>query len=494
MNDIRVQPQNTFHNYKGKKKSLPISINSNILPCQFIFSKPTSKIATSYINIGQKIQKSNHQKTKSINSNNIIMNPYIIMMNNNSRITNNSLIKTNQNLTSIINNNKKIDNSNSISNRDTFYHSRKKTPVYFKKSRQNSGVYCYNVSKNLSKNNSLLASKPIKKQTIKNFNFNNNPTYSNLVNLIKKSNYDEKDNNMNKRYITLNGNHKKNNKSCNNYTLNNKRMLSHENINIPINKKLENKENNINNNNLLNDKKSKSRDNTNRILKNNSSKEISGIQKVNVIHRKSNVPRADIKIDLNKILNEIKISKEQNEISNKTNSKNEINEINENKTLIKENNMINLDNLNKIALSEPNTSKIIIKEKEVINKSINELFNEENLYEIPLNFDDKFDDLNAIVRKIHFDQISSTKENLFSQNNKTYKNFKQIFDYDFESNNLNHIKNIYLSSNKEKNKITDRKNYNNLSFSTQSGSSYKKAFQNQNSMVSPISSKFNLNL
>ena len=489
MNDIRVQPQNTFHNYKGKKKSLPISINSNILPCQFIFSKPTSKIATSYINIGQKIQKSNHQKTKSINSNNIIMNPYIIMMNNNSRITNNSLIKTNQNLTSIINNNKKIDNSNSISNRDTFYHSRKKTPVYFKKSRQNSGVYCYNNAKNLSKNNSLLASKPIKKQTIKNFNFNNNPTYSNLVNLIKKSNYDEKDNNMNKRYITLNGNHKKNNKSCNNYTLNNKRMLSHENINIPINKKLENKENNINNNNLLNDKKSKSRDNTNRILKNNSSKEISGIQKVNVIHRKSNVPRADIKIDLNKILNEIKISKEQNEISNKTNSKNEINK---NKSSIKESNIINLDDLNKIALSEPNTSKI--KEKEIINKSINELFNEENLYEIPLNFDDKFDDLNAIVRKIHFDQISSSKETLFSNNNKTYKNFKQIFDYDFESNNLNHIKNIYLSSNKEKNKITDRKNYNNLSFSTQSGSSYKKAFKNQNSMVSPISSKFNLNL
>ncbi len=490
MNDIRVQPQNNFHNYKGKKKSLPISINSNILPCQFIFSKPTSKIATSYINIGQKIQKSNHQKTKSINSNNVLMNPYIIMMNNNSRITNNSLIKTNQNLTSIINNNKKIDNSNSISNRDTFYHSRKKTPVYFKKSRQNSGVYCYNISKNLSKNNSLLASKPIKKQIIKNFNFNNNPTYSNLVNLIKKSNYDEKDN-INKRYITLNGNHKKNNKSCNNYTLNNKRMLSHENINIPINKKLDNKENNINNNNLLNDKQSKSRDNTNRFLKNNSSKEISGIQKVNVIHRKSNVPRADIKIDLNKILNEIKITKEQNEISKKTNSKNEINE---NKSSIKENNIINLDDLNKIALSEPNTSKIIIKEKEINNKSINELFNEENLYEIPLNFDDKFDDLNSIVRKIHFDQISLSKETLFSNNNKTYKNFKQIFDSDFESNNLNQIKNIYLSSNKEKNKITDRKNYNNLSFSTQSGSSNKKAFKNQNSMVSPISSKFNLNL
>ena len=56
MNDIKIPPQYNFHNYKGKKKSLPISINSNILPSQFIFKKPTSKIATSYLSIGQKIQ------------------------------------------------------------------------------------------------------------------------------------------------------------------------------------------------------------------------------------------------------------------------------------------------------------------------------------------------------------------------------------------------------------------------------------------------------
>ena len=30
MNDIRVQPQNTFHNYKGKKKTLTIRIKNNI--------------------------------------------------------------------------------------------------------------------------------------------------------------------------------------------------------------------------------------------------------------------------------------------------------------------------------------------------------------------------------------------------------------------------------------------------------------------------------
>ena len=125
MNGIKFNPQYNYHNYKGKKRSLPISINSNILPCQFLFSKPTSKVATSYINIGQKIQKQNHQKTKSNLSNNVLINPYILM-NNHSKYSNNSLLKNNQNLTSITNYNIKRDNSNSLSHRDTYYHSRKK--------------------------------------------------------------------------------------------------------------------------------------------------------------------------------------------------------------------------------------------------------------------------------------------------------------------------------------------------------------------------------
>ena len=110
MNDIRIPPQYNFHNYKGKKKTLPISINSNILPSQFIFRKPTSKIATSYLNIGQKIQNKNHQKNKSNISNNLINYQYLLI---NSHLSNNSTIKTNQNLTSIVNYNNLRNTSNS---------------------------------------------------------------------------------------------------------------------------------------------------------------------------------------------------------------------------------------------------------------------------------------------------------------------------------------------------------------------------------------------
>ena len=121
MNDIKNNPLNNFHNYKGKKKSLPISINTNILPCQFIFNRPISKIAISYINIGQKIQNQKKKKTKSNMTNNVLKNPYNII-NNHSRQNNNSIIKTNQNLTSVTHYNKKKENSSSLSHRETYYH------------------------------------------------------------------------------------------------------------------------------------------------------------------------------------------------------------------------------------------------------------------------------------------------------------------------------------------------------------------------------------
>ena len=128
------------------------------------------------------------------------------------------------------------------------------------------------------------------------------------------------------------------------------------------------------------------------------------------------------------------------------------------------------------------------------NKECNELFNDSNLCDLPDDFDDKFDDLNAIVRKIKFNLVIVNKENLFSQNNQIYQNFKQEFESDFGLNHLHKLKRIYCSLDKEKNKITERRNYNNLSFSTQSNSSNKKVIQSQNSLISPIISKFNLNL
>ena len=184
---------------------------------------------------------------------------------------------------------------------------------------------------------------------------------------------------------------------------------------------------------------------------------------------------------------------------NKKSNNNQTNKENINITHIDNyNNEFNI--LKKITLSEPNTTKTIIKIKEEVkiiknnNEINNDLFNNYNLLDLPTDYDDKFDDLNSVVRKIHFNTILLNKENLFSQNNKTYNNYKQTFNNEFEKNNLimNNLKNIHLSS--DKNKKTERKNNNNLSFSTQSGSSYKKAFQNHNSLISPISSKFNLNI
>ena len=502
MNNIRLHPQYNFYNYKGKKKSLPISINSNIQPCQFIFSKPTSKVATSYINIGQKIQTKNHKKNKSNTSNNILKNQNFIN-NNRSQITYNSIINTNQNITLITNyNKKKRENSISISNRDTYYHSRKKTPVYYKKSSYNSIMNSNNISKkNINKNCCLIASRQIKKQTIKNFKFKNNSTYSEIINNIKKFNNEKED----KSFKTLNENKNNFMKSNFNNMIKNKRMLSHENIKInkPIEKEKKIKQINKqgSNDKIISHKHSISKDNGNIILKKNKSFQYnSGNDKIKIIYQKKNlVPRAEVKIDLYKILKDIKVSNKHNNELNKKSNNNQTNKENINITHIDNyNNEFNI--LKKITLSEPNTTKTIIKIKEEVkiiknnNEINNDLFNNYNLLDLPTDYDDKFDDLNSVVRKIHFNTILLNKENLFSQNNKTYNNYKQTFNNEFEKNNLimNNLKNIHLSS--DKNKKTERKNNNNLSFSTQSGSSYKKAFQNHNSIISPISSKFNLNI
>ena len=523
MNDIRIPPQYNFHNYKGKKKTLPISINSNILPSQFIFRKPTSKIATSYLNIGQKIQNKNHQKNKSNISNNLIKNQYLLI---NSHLSNNSTIKTNQNLTSIVNYNNLRNTSNSSISYRNNSHSRKNTPAYNKTSKvDNEYFYSQNHKNEKNKNSSLIASKVIEKPTIKNFKFKQNPTYSNIIN---KNNYikEFKENFNNKRNVTINEN-KKNQSYNNGYIGHNKRMRSHENITIPINQKL-----NYRNKNIPFKKENGSKHihsiSINKIEMNSflkrSKEKNKNIKKCIIQNQKSykletkkiQIPRAEIRIDLNKILQEIKIHKDEIEkeqikkekenknIHRKSNSKSNIKDI----ILNDNNNDKSIEEVKKIILSEPNVIKHsntfvnernneINKNNNIIkhndNKEYNELFNDNNLCDLPDDFDDKFDDLNAIVRKIKFNLVIFNKESMFSKKNQMYNNYKESFDYDYERNHFIKFKNLYFSIGKDKNKISERKNYNNISFSTQSGSSCKKVFQNQNTLISPISNKFNIN-
>ena len=507
MNDIKNNPLNNFHNYKGKKKSLPISINTNILPCQFIFNRPISKIAISYINIGQKIQNQNHQKTKSNMTNNVLKNPYNII-NNHSRQNNNSIIKANQNLTSVTHYNKKKENSSSLSHRETYYHSRKKTPVYYQKPKQESRNNNYKIPKKhlIIKNPNLVISKPIKKQkkTLNTYIYEHNSTCSNIINLSNKSNLisDKIDNINKKKFITLNNNKKQINKSYNVSFPQKKRMLSHGNINIPLNKKFKNeiKDNNLKKEVFKNYRNSVSKENMSCFNKNNPIKNVSsGIKKNRIIiqNKKNPLSKGENKIDMHKIIKQIKLSQEKKKFKN-SNSKNNLNDM---QVSIDDSNYY-IKNLyvneHKIILSEPSLSKNNIfqnkKEKIIKNKEYNELFNDENLFELSNDLDDNFDDLNSIVRKIKFNLVIVNKENFFSQNNKSYQNFKQEFENDFGTNYLDKLKRIYCSLDKEKNKITERRNYNNLSFSTQSNSSNKKVIQSQNSLISPIISKFNLNL
>ena len=93
---------NTFKQSKTKKKSLPISINSNIAPGSFLFNNKVSKIATSYKNIGDQINtyeklKQLNQKAK-VQSNVLMINNFFSvnsLSSKNSQMSNNSILNKN---------------------------------------------------------------------------------------------------------------------------------------------------------------------------------------------------------------------------------------------------------------------------------------------------------------------------------------------------------------------------------------------------------------
>ena len=97
--------------------------------------------------------------------------------------------------------------------------------------------------------------------------------------------------------------------------------------------------------------------------------------------------------------------------------------------------------------------------------------------------EDKFDDLNSIVKRINFNLNFANSNNIFRvENNHNYITFKNKFDNDFEKKVFNKKKNINFNSTSKKNntiskagisKSSERKNINNISLSTQENS-YKK--------------------
>ena len=185
--------------------------------------------------------------------------------------------------------------------------------------------------------------------------------------------------------------------------------------------------------------------------------------------KNDNYRNKTISINLNKILKDIKIEKKKNKKNHRKHlQKNLEHPISLFQIIEKEipKEEINENNENKIDKKETELS-IITNEKKNSNiknnNNNNDLFDENNLYDIPEDNDDKFDNLNSIVRKIQFNKILINCGNLFSvnKNNKYFQYFEK-FEKEF-------IENINYNKKNIKGIVSI-----NQSYSTQQDSSYKK--------------------
>ena len=91
----------------------------------------------------------------------------------------------------------------------------------------------------------------------------------------------------------------------------------------------------------------------------------------------------------------------------------------------------------------------------LINKEIkNNLFDEENLEDLPEDYDENFDDLYSIINKIKFGNVLVCVEGLFTPEGKTYLKYKDTFDK-FYDKLYNKKKNSFSNSNYKQKRIIE---------------------------------------
>ena len=84
--------------------------------------------------------------------------------------------------------------------------------------------------------------------------------------------------------------------------------------------------------------------------------------------------------------------------------------------------------------------------KDLKNKNVeikNILFDQNNISKLPENYDEKFDDLYAIIHKMNFCSVLIGAESIFSLNSKKYREFQYHFDLNFmkKYNKFNSVEN-----------------------------------------------------
>ena len=263
-----------------------------------------------------------------------------------------------------------------------------------------------------------------------------------------------------------------------NYLKHNKRGFSYENITLP--KRMLSKNSiNTDSNKLGYHPKRNHSININRfalnnfIISNNNEKKI----------KKEIAPvNPGIKINLNSILQNIKIAdKKETDSRNNQRIEEQKHQRSLSKNISQGKNSIKLEEVDIESdrlLSENNAFPV-----PNLNIYKNLFEDEEFIFDDGPYVEDKFDDLNSIVKRINFNLNFANSNNIFRvELNHNYITFKNKFDNDFEKKVFNKKKNINFNSTSKKNntiskagisKSSERKNMNNISLSTQENS-YKK--------------------
>ena len=458
------QAHYTLIQEKKPKKSIPISINSNPFPFQYIFNNKKQNLAISYITMGNKIQKIQKNKnsnilsvskkntTQTIGNKNLITESHISKYSVNSLISKSSLINQNFNSQLKISTYKIIKNINKTSDYSSLLSRSKNIKNNDQKKLANISINTIIKSNSMLKDNSKINKKPNLKSNIRNFNSKNTKDFITGSFLTLNHNYLNVKEEKNIELTLNNGKNKvqkkliKNNKYLFNpfqkqidNIKNNKKILVSSFINNNIKDKKNNnkldKTNNTNNKKIISKASTQCKTN----------KTITTSNKNNLNSNFRNIRNKTISINLNKILNDIQIEKKnykrkikRNEINlNKRNTSSSLLEIIEKNIekenshiLIKENNEEKKNNSLNSFLSKLTDEKNIINNNnsQDNNKSYqNNLFNENNLYEIPDNYNDKFDNLHSIVKKIPFNKVLINCGNFFSITNKRYDTYINEF-------------------------------------------------------------------
>jgi hypothetical protein len=173
------------------------------------------------------------------------------------------------------------------------------------------------------------------------------------------------------------------------------------------------------------------------------------------IKNKENINNININKNINNQSNVIKHNINKEEIIKENSNETENNkEKNINNYILNDSNKKNcfeeLEDRRKSKIDIIKDNKLNLKQ----NKITNSLFDEDNLDELPEDYDENFNDLYSIINKMTFGNILVVVEGLFTPEGKSYKKFREKFDKNYDKL-FNKKRNSFANSNNKQNKMTE---------------------------------------